>query len=107
MKKVYCFCCFVVVTELLLHISYITGVYLALNGTVYADKSVVQITEIGETDPYTGQGGGVQCITDRKPCFRDDQFSSGEWLFPMGLVFQHKKLLQSITETEVMMEVLV
>ena len=71
-------------TELLLHISYITGVYLAFNGTVYADKNVVQITEIGETDPYTGQGGGVLCITDRKPCCRDDQFSSGEWLFPNG-----------------------
>ena len=68
-------------TELLLHISYTKGIYLSFNRTVYADKSVIQITEIGETDPYTAQGGGVQCITDRKPCCRN---SAGEWLFPNG-----------------------
>ena len=63
-----------------MHILYTKGVYLSFNGTVYADKSVIQITDIGETDPNFG----VQCITDRMPCCRNPQFSAGEWLFPNG-----------------------
>ena len=53
---------------------------------VYADKSVIQITEIGATDPYsdTAQNESIQCITDRMPCCRNPQFSAGEWLFPNG-----------------------
>ena len=53
---------------------------------MYADKSVIQITEIGATDPYsdTAQDDGIQCITDRMPCCRNPQFSAGEWLFPNG-----------------------
>jgi hypothetical protein len=55
-------------------------VYISFNGAVYADKSVIQITDIGETDPYAA----VHCITDRMPCCRNPQFSAGEWLFPNG-----------------------
>ena len=54
--------------------------YISFNGTDYADKSIIQITDIGQTDPYAG----IHCITDRKPCCRNPQFSAGEWLFPNG-----------------------
>ena len=30
------------------------------------------------------QGEGIHCITDRKPCCKNSQFSAGEWLFPNG-----------------------
>ena len=54
--------------------------YISFNGTDYADKSIIQITDIGQTDPHAG----IHCITDRKPCCRNSQFSAGEWLFPNG-----------------------
>ena len=54
------------------------GVYLSLKGVVYANNSVIQITEIGVTNPDTDQNEGLQCITDRMPCCRIT-FRAGEW----------------------------
>ena len=54
------------------------GVYLSLRGTVYANNSVIPITEIGETNPDTTLNEGLQCITDRMPCCRN-AFRTGEW----------------------------
>ena len=71
-------------TNILLHYLYYTGntigVYISFNGTVHADKSDIQITDIGEAAPYAG----IQCITDRMPCCGNPQFSAGEWRFPNG-----------------------
>ena len=50
-----------------------TDVYFSLRGAVYANNSVIYVTEIGETEPT-----GLQCITYRKPC----SAPSGEWLLP-------------------------
>ena len=55
-----------------------TGVYLSLKGVVYANNSVIQITEIRVTDPDTDLNEGLQCITDRRPCCRT-AFRAGEW----------------------------
>ena len=55
-----------------------TGVYLSLKGVVYANNSVIQITEIGVTDPNTDLNNGLQCFTDRMPCCRFD-FRAGDW----------------------------
>ena len=62
-----------------------TGVYLSLKGTVYANNSVINITEIGETDtstatPPQNSNNGLQCITDRMPCCRFGH-RAGEWFF--------------------------
>ena len=54
------------------------GVYLALKGMVYANNSVIQIIEIGVTDPVTDLNDGLQCVTDRMPCCRII-FRAGEW----------------------------
>ena len=54
------------------------GVYLSLKGVVYANNSVIQITEIGETNPDTDLNEGLQCITDSMPCCRFT-FRAGEW----------------------------
>ena len=61
-------------------VQYITfaGVYLSLKGMPFANNSVFQITEIGETDPDTDLNDGLQCITDRTPCCRN-AFRAGEW----------------------------
>ena len=48
---------------------------------IYANNSVIQITEIGETNPDTDLNDGLQCITDRMPCCRT-AFRTGEWYFP-------------------------
>ena len=67
-----------------------TGVYLSSKGIVYANNSVISITEIGETDVYTypspphNSNNGLQCITDRMPCCRFAPNTAGEWLFPDG-----------------------
>ena len=58
--------------------------YLSFDRMVYANNSVIQINEIGETDTYTAQNEGLQCITDRMPCCANAQFRAGEWLFPNG-----------------------
>ena len=55
-----------------------TGVYLSLNGVIYANNSAIQITEIGQTDPDTDLNEGLKCITDRMPCCRV-AFRTGEW----------------------------
>ena len=60
-----------------------TGVYLLLRGTVYANNSVIFITEIGETNSTSNTG--LQCITDRIPCCALIG-RAGEWLFPNGVV---------------------
>ena len=48
---------------------------------VYANNSIIQNTNIGETDPYTSQNEGLQCVTDRMPCC---DAGIGEWYFPDG-----------------------
>ena len=55
------------------------GVYLSLKGVVYANNSVIQITEIWETNPDTDLNDGLQCITDRMPCCRLFAVRAGEW----------------------------
>ena len=57
------------------------GVYLTLKRIVYANNSIIQNTNIGETDPYSSQNEGLQCVTDRKPCCGTQ---IGEWYFPNG-----------------------
>ena len=65
-----------------------TGIYLSLKGTVYANNSVISITEIGETDtpatPAHDSNNGLQCISDRMPCCRFGGGHVGEWFFPDG-----------------------
>ena len=46
---------------------------------VYANNSVIQITEIRETDPDTDVNDGLQCITDRMPCCRSFDVRAGDW----------------------------
>ena len=58
------------------------GVYLSLRGAVYANNSVIQITEIGETN--TTSNTGLQCITDRRPCCATQPNRAGDWFFPDG-----------------------
>ena len=64
----------------------LTGVYLSLNGKIYANNSVISITEIGETDittipPTLNSNNALQCITDKSPCCAT-QSRAGEWFFP-------------------------
>ena len=54
------------------------GVYLSLKGVVYANNSMIRITDIGETNPDNDLNNGLQCITDRMPCCRN-AFRAGEW----------------------------
>ena len=60
-----------------MYVNFTIGVYLSLNGIVYANNSFVFINDIKE------YGNGLQCITDRKPCCRNPN-EAGEWLFPNG-----------------------
>ena len=64
------------------------GVYLSLKGEVYANNSVISITEIGQTDtsvsPPPNSNNGLQCITDRMPCCQSQPNRAGDWLFPEG-----------------------
>ena len=59
------------------------GVYLSLRGVVYANNSVIQITEIGETN--TTSNTGLQCITDRRPCCATHPNRFGQWYYPDGV----------------------
>ena len=59
----------------------LAGVYLSLRGVIYANNSVIPITEIGETNSTSNSG--LQCITDRIPCCRTPP-RFGEWYFPNG-----------------------
>ena len=56
------------------------GVYLSLRGVVYANNSIIPITEIGETGSTSNTG--LQCITDRMSCCA--AIRAGEWYFPDG-----------------------
>ena len=58
------------------------GAYLSLKSGVYANNSVIPITEIGETNSTSNTG--LQCITDRMPCCLTQPNRAGEWLFPDG-----------------------
>ena len=61
------------------------GVYLSLNDVIYANNSVIPITDIGETsNMYTTSNTGLQCITDRRPCCNSRPNRSGQWFFPDG-----------------------
>jgi hypothetical protein len=62
-----------------------SGVYLSLKGEVYANNSVIQITDIGETDYYYTSNTGLQCITDRMPCCASIESRTGQWFFPNGM----------------------
>ena len=57
--------------------------YISLKGVVYANNSVIPITEIGETS--TTSNTGLQCITDRRPCCQTSSNRFGEWYFPGGM----------------------
>ena len=48
---------------------------------VYANDSIIPITEIGETT--TTSNTGLQCITDKIPCCLQD--TTGRWYFPDGI----------------------
>lgn len=48
---------------------------------VYANNSIIQNTKIGETDRFTSQNEGLQCITDKISCCGT---RIGEWYFPNG-----------------------
>jgi hypothetical protein len=70
-------------TSLFIVVSYnviILGKYLLFNGTIYPNNSVIQISNLVEANLDVVHNQGLQCITDRKPCCRND----GEWLFPNG-----------------------
>ena len=57
--------------------------YLSLKGVVYANNSVIPITEIGETDTsMPDSNNGLQCITDRMPCCQSIANRFGQWQFP-------------------------
>ena len=64
-------------------------VYISLRGVVYANNSVIPITEVGETDatvpPPPNSNNGLQCITDRSPCCQTPPNRFGEWYFPDGM----------------------
>ena len=66
------------------------GVYLLLNERIYANNSVILITDIGETDsresPPDDSNKGLQCITNKKPCCRFMGGRVGEWFFPDGIL---------------------
>lgn len=57
----------------------IIGVYLTLNGRVYANNSVITKAEITET------ANGLQCVTDKMPCCQTGS-RVGWWYFPNGSV---------------------
>ena len=58
---------------------------LLLNGTVYANNSVIPITDIG----VEGSNTPLICNTDRRPCCRipfDSSSLMGEWHYPNGSI---------------------
>ena len=61
-----------------------TGVYLSLEGVVYANNSLISITEIGKTT----SSNSLQCVTDRRPCCATQPNRAGEWFFPDGMRVQ-------------------
>ena len=71
-----------VLNEVLVKYTFNSGVYLSLSGTVYANNSVILITEIGETTSNTG----LQCFTDRSPCCTTLANRFGQWYFPDNML---------------------
>ena len=49
---------------------------------IYANNSLIHITEIGETTNSVNTG--LQCITDRRPCCTAIGARAGDWYFPDG-----------------------
>ena len=67
-----------------------TDIRLSLNGVNYANNSVVNLTAIG-TDSANANSEALQCITDLRPCCRQEyidgiesQMLTGEWYYPNG-----------------------
>ena len=94
-----------------LHTHHRAGVYLSLKGVVYANNSVIPITEIGETDDTSNNG--LQCITDKRPCCQTQLDRFGEWYYPDGMTAvpgprqsptTFSRVLQHSAEPEEMME---
>lgn len=74
--------------RILLQISIPPGIHLSLRGVVHANNSVIPIYEIG-TDRANPSREALQCITDLRPCCRQEyttglasQMLMGEWYFP-------------------------
>ena len=59
----------------------ITGVCLLLNGTVYANNSIILIDEIGEVSGESSNG--LQCVTDNRQCCQAGS-QTGAWRLPSG-----------------------
>ena len=59
-----------------------TGVYLAINGSLYANDSDIFTNEVGITPT-----NALQCITDRSPCCQTRARPNrvGEWYYPGGM----------------------
>ena len=61
---------------------------MCIRDRLYANNSVISITEIGQTDismsASQNSNNGLQCITDRMPCCRFGPNTAGEWFFPDG-----------------------
>lgn len=77
-----------------MHMPFI-GVYLSLKGVVYANNSVIVITEIGESDHDTAVNGALQCVTDRRPCCFTGPYRVGEWFFPNRSIVSVRSFLSS------------
>ena len=60
------------------------GVRLSLNGICIANKSYVNIGDIGEDDK------ALLCHTDKSGCCRNDPNRLGEWHFPNGTLVDNK-----------------
>ena len=58
-------------------IAFHAGVYLSLKGVVYANNSIITVTEIG-----SGSDNSVKYITDKTPCCASFPFRFGWWYFP-------------------------
>ena len=61
-----------------------TDVYLSLRGRVYANNSIISITDIGRS--VSQLNNALQCNTDRQPCCATSPNRYGNWFFPNGNV---------------------
>ena len=64
-----------------------------LKGNIYADNSIIFISDIGEAQSHSAQNDALQCITDYKPCCTERIYIGGEftrlgrpgqWFYPNG-----------------------
>ena len=62
------------------------GVYLRLKGTNYTNDSEISIFEIGNVDPLVESdvNEALQCVTNKMPCCRMEEYRIGHWYFPNG-----------------------